>query len=332
MTINPQGPQAPVKLSAYQFEDILLNIHNEDDVLLRGVRGASGKIVPPVVSPGEDLIDDIRGLRMRIASEQEGRVEFRLIHDEIPYRVTEFHSQSGRWYILRKTGKAVWSLSQLGLHPRLLSKLGQLGAPNGNRSGLILVSGDVHSGKTTTASSLLQGYVAAYGDIGYTVEAPVEYFLEGQCGKAGQIFQIECRSEADMDGTFERIVRCSPRYIYLGEIRTFDAAANAIMAARRGSLVISTIHGANIAAALQNIQTMACEKLKDATCPMLGEALLCILSQRLNGHTPSLHVPEFLFADDSVKQILRNGRFEQLGTAINQQRNALMASHSGAQS
>lgn len=317
------------KLSNVHFEDILINIHQEDDVLLRGVRTAPGQPTIPVVGPSKAMEDDIRALRLRLSSESEGRPEFRLIHDEVPYRATEFHSQSGHWYVLRKTGKEFWPLAKLGLHPRLLPRIQQLGNPQGVRSGLILVSGDVHSGKTTTGTSIFQNYVATYGDIGYTVESPVEYFLEGQHGSHGQIFQIET-SESEMDAMFERMVRCSPRYIYLGEIRTPDAASNAIMAARRGSLVITTVHGANINGALQNLLVMARERLKDAAAPMLAEALLCILNQKLAGDPASLQTPEFLFADASVKQVLRAGRFEQLGTHIHQQRNALLANQTGS--
>lgn len=103
-------------------------------------------------------------------------------------------------------------------------------------SGIILVTGQTGSGKSTTIYALIKELMKKNLNI-ITIEDPVEYKLSG-------VRQIQIHEQIGYDFAYalRSILRHDPDVIVVGEIRDQKTAQIAIQSALTGHLVISTLH------------------------------------------------------------------------------------------
>lgn len=136
-------------------------------------------------------------------------------------------------------------------------------------SGLILNTGPVNSGKTTTLYAALNKLATVEKNI-VTIEDPVEYKLMNVTQmqvneKIGLTFEVGLRT----------VLRQDPNIILIGEIRDECTAAIATRAALTGHLVFSTLHTANAVNAIFRMLDMQVKSY------LLAEVLAGCISQRL---------------------------------------------------
>lgn len=162
-----------------------------------------------------------------------------------------------------------WShvqLDQLGLTRDELSAVHRLlNFP----SGLILVSGPVASGKTSTLYSAIR-YLNDGSRKIHTIEDPIEYPLPGVHQS-----QVNPRAKLDFADLLLALMRHSPDVIMIGEIRDPQIARTAVRAGASGQLVLATVH-ANSAA-----QAISVMRQYDVNTTFLARTLIGVLNQRL---------------------------------------------------
>lgn len=151
------------------------------------------------------------------------------------------------------------SLAQESILVRLLQK------PNG----MMIVSGPVGSGKTTTLYSFM-GAVNAHSRNLMSIEDPIEYRLDG----VNQV-QVEGRSEIGFSEGLRAILRQDPDVIMIGEIRDHETAQIGLRAALTGVLVFSTTHASDASATIANLHNFNVPNY------MLASGLIGIVGQRL---------------------------------------------------
>lgn len=139
-------------------------------------------------------------------------------------------------------------LSGLGFSSYNLDRVERLlTAPDG----LLLTTGPVGAGKTTTLMAAL-AVVGGPAKSVVTVEDPVERVLPG-------IDQIEVREQAGL--TYEHILRSLLRMdmdaLLIGEIRDRATAQHAVQIAKAGRLVLSTLHSASATGALLRLHELS---------------------------------------------------------------------------
>ena len=102
--------------------------------------------------------------------------------------------------------------------------------------GMVLITGPVGSGKTTTVYSILNELASSNRNI-ITLEDPVEYFLP-------MVRQSKISPEHDYTFALgiRSVLRQDPDVIVVGEIRDFETAENAIRASLTGRLLLATLH------------------------------------------------------------------------------------------
>lgn len=275
-------------LAEVKFSDLLLL---PDDARLKGCPGAGPQLVPV---PG-DCAAEVAGLRASLKERVQSAMRHR--HNGITYRAARIDDVDGQqaWF-LRRLADAVPDFDSLGLLPRLSE---WLLAPE-QRQGLVLFSGPQASGKTTAASAYVAGRLALYGGHGVTFEYPAELPLAGAWGDFGYCFQTEIAGETELAREIERAHRyASPDVIFIGEIKTRHAALEALRVALGSSrqLVVATIHGLDVTAALTRLITWAQELEGAAVCQNLADALLAVIHLSLDGEENAerrLGSPQFL--------------------------------------
>lgn len=136
-------------------------------------------------------------------------------------------------------------------------------------AGLILVSGPVGSGKSSTLYSAIEELNDGSRKI-HTLEDPIEHSLPGVMQT-----QINLKAGLDFADLLPVVLRHSPDVIMVGEIRDSRTASTAVRAGASGQLVMATIHAKNTAEAIDAM-------LQYETKPkFLAGALVGVINQRL---------------------------------------------------
>ncbi|WP_254845238.1 ATPase, T2SS/T4P/T4SS family [Desulfovibrio sp. DV] len=290
-----------VSLAELFFSDLI--ILPDGSARLKGCPESGQQLIP--VPP--DCADEVKELPKKLidavlARRQTDpatglRVEPRTIrysHNGVYYRVAEIQDvDAGQTWFMRRLPSEVPQLSKLGLPPYLSEWL--LLAEQ--RQGLVLVAGAQASGKTTTASALVASRLQQHGGHAVTFENPAELPLGGSWGEHGHCFQTEIQGEHELPMQIERAhLYASPNVIFIGEIHTKFAALEALRVAlgSRQQLVVATIHGFDVLAALERLINWAQELDGANACENLANSLLAILLQDLESEPKWQKCPQYL--------------------------------------
>jgi twitching motility protein PilT len=217
--------------------------------------------------------------------------DFRLAFDGGYFRASRVFEQGGWTLAMRRIPSQVPELAELTM-PTWWSRF--LLDAELLQGGLILVCAPNGQGKTTTASSVVSTRLKLFGGHAVCIEDPPELPLSGWHG-AGHCMQIPVSGDVRTyggDATFASCLKKSLRLfpavqggtvLMVGEVRDADTAAEVLLAASNGHLVITTFHGFQIPAALQRFETMASDKLGHASGPeQLAGTLRGVLFQTLS--------------------------------------------------
>lgn len=138
------------------------------------------------------------------------------------------------------------------------------------KSGLILFSGPVGSGKTTTIYQLLRQRMDQETIQVITMEDPVEIYEE-------RFLQTEVNERANItyNGLIKASLRHHPDILMIGEIRDEETARMCIRGALTGHLMIATIHAKNTLGVVGRLQELR------ITDQQLQQTLIAVVSQRL---------------------------------------------------
>jgi twitching motility protein PilT len=183
--------------------------------------------------------------------------------------------------------------------------------------GLILVTGDTGSGKSTTLASMIQAMNERYAAHIITLEDPIEYKLVSQKST------IEQRELGDDVPSFasglRHVLRQDPDIILVGEMRDLETTAAAITAAETGHLVLSTLHTVNASQTVERIIDMYPADQQNQIRSMLANTLQAVVSQTLfkrvdkKGMVPACEV---MLCTPAVRNLIRENRAFEIPNVI----------------
>ena len=265
------------KILAKALQDNASDIHVEpqeehvrvrfrkDGVLTQPFPALPKKIVNAVVARFKIMADlDIAERRLP----QDGKIRRLFRGRMVDFRVNILPSRHGETVVLKILDN---TLTQLALDCLITDEntLNSVRDIASRPLGLILVTGPINSGKSTTLYSILAERNEPSLKI-CTVEDPIEYTLPG-------ITQVQVIREKGMD--FASILQAclcqDPDIILVEEIRDKETAKTAIEAALSGYLVLTTLPWNDAAGAIAYLNDIGVEPF------MISYALLGVLAQRL---------------------------------------------------
>jgi twitching motility protein PilT len=315
------------KLKDLQFSDIIL--HSDGSATLKGMPGFDQRMV--AVSPEHD--DEVRALLELVTKQFEGKANdarLRIQHGGIIYRAVTLDDVNQKVFFLRRLAEVVPEFQKLGLTPVLVELM--LSESHFNK-GLLLIAGAQGAGKTTTAASFIQERLSLYGGHAVSFENPVEMPLSGSHGDFGRCYQTEVNSEEELGKHIKGShCLCSPNIIYIGEIGSKYAASESLRVALGSNLqlVVATIHGFSVVAALERLLDLAKEIDSDIARRNLSQTLVGIIQvglvnkpgsqDRIISALEFLLVP-FLDSTLSIRSNLAEANFKPFEGYINTQRN-----------
>ncbi len=236
------------------------------------------------------------------------------------YRVNAHSQRAALGITMRAIKSKVPPLADLNL-PDVISRLTYL------PRGLVLVTGDTGSGKSTTLAAMIQAMNERYRKHIITLEDPTEYtFQSHQC----LIEQRELGQDMPSFASgLKHALRQDPDIILVGEMRDLDTTALAMTAAETGHLVLSTLHTVNASQTVERIIDMYPSGQQNQIRAMLADTLQAVVSQTLFSRTDvkgMVPAVEVLLCTPAVRNIVREGRTFEIPNVIETNRSMGMSS------
>ncbi len=147
------------------------------------------------------------------------------------------------------------------------------------QNGLVLVTGAVGSGKSTTLAALINQINHQRNDHIITLEDPIEYVIESSNCHVNQR-EIHTHTES-FSHALRAALREDPDIIMVGEMRDLETISLAITAAETGHLVLATLHTGSAARTLDRILDVFPTEQREQIRIMVGESLRGVISQQL---------------------------------------------------
>jgi twitching motility protein PilT len=188
------------------------------------------------------------------------------------------------------------------------------------QQGLILITGPVGHGKTTTMAALIDIINTRRKCNIITIEDPIEYLHKH---KSSNVNQREVGVDTDsFHSGLRHIFREAPDVIVIGEIRDPESCAIALQAAETGHLVMSTVHSSTATTALERIIDIFPPHQQSQIRLQLADNFLLILNQRLvpprigEGRVLAY---EKLVNSHRIRNLMRESKTHQIRSLIMQQ-------------
>jgi len=183
--------------------------------------------------------------------------------------------------------------------------------------GLVLVTGQTGSGKSTTLASMIDAMNQRYQHHVITLEDPIEYELtSNKC----VIEQREVGSDVtDFASGLRHALRQDPDILLVGEMRDLETTSAAITAAETGHLVLSTLHTQSAAQTIERIIDIYPANQQDQIRSMLANTLQAVITQTLfrradrDGMIPACEV---MICNSAVRNCIRENRIHEIPNII----------------
>src|SRR5246127_1831238 len=262
--------------------------------------------------------DDTRALLYRIlSSEQQKHFELNRQLDfaySMPglarFPVNIYYQREAAGAGFRLIPQETKSLEELAL-PQILHQLSEY------PRGLVLVTGPTGSGKSTTLAAVIDEINRTRTDHILTIEDPIEFVHRH---KRCIVNQREIGPDATRFAeALKAALREDPDVILVGEMRDLETISTALTAAETGHLVFGTLHTQSAPSTIDRIIDVFPPEQQEQVRIMLAGSLQAVVTQALlptadgNGRVAAL---EILFPDDAVRNLIRQGKIEQIYSVL----------------
>ncbi|RYD23816.1 MAG: type IV pilus twitching motility protein PilT [Verrucomicrobiaceae bacterium] len=234
---------------------------------------------------------------------EHGDIDFAYQSNGLRYRASVVKQRLGLDLVFRIINDKIRTIEELGLPLEHILPLTRY------QNGLVLVTGAVGSGKSTTLAALVDFINRDREDHILTLEDPIEYVFES---KGCHVNQREVHKHTE---SFARALRGAlredPDVIMVGEMRDLETIQLALTAAETGHLVLGTLHTGNAPRTLDRVLDVFPTDQRDQIRIMVSESLRGILSQQLvpraDGQGRVLAM-ELLVNTPAVSNCIREGK------------------------
>lgn len=225
------------------------------------------------------------------------------------FRINVFRQQSHSGVVVRRIETAIPTIAALDLPP-VYGELAMM------KRGLILLSGQTGSGKSTSLAAMV-GHRNEHGE-GHiiTIEDPIEFVhYHKNCIITQRDVGLDTYSYAL---ALKNALRQRPDLVVIGEIRDREVMEQAIYFAETGHLCIATIHANNASQTIERVLNFFPEERHTQILLNLSLNLRATLSQRLVPNLQGKRVLalEVMLNRGLIRQQIEQGKIRQLREMI----------------
>ncbi len=304
-----------------------------DEILMEAVKMRASDVhlttkVPPTVRvngtlmplPGYDVLteEQIKILASQILTDEQLEIFYSEkdldtgyeVDSKDRFRVNVYFERGRIAMALRLIPPYIPTLQELHL-PQILYEFCKL------PQGLVIVSGPVGTGKSTTIASLINWINKNKNKHIMTIEDPVEYNIESD---KSLIHQRELQVDTkEWSRALRSALREDLNVLVVGETRDYETMQLTLKAAETGHLVFTTLHAYSASQCVERIIGMFPEQKQEQARMQLSMVLEGTVTQSLvKGIDPTKRFPalEIMLGTDSVKNNIREGNTHFLDNII----------------
>jgi twitching motility protein PilT len=185
------------------------------------------------------------------------------------------------------------------------------------RSGLVLVTGQSGSGKTTTLASMIDFINLNRQCHIITIEDPIEFIHEH---KNAVVEQREISVDSNsFQSALHHALRQNPDIVLIGEMRDLETISVAITASAAGQLVFATLHTINASETINRIIDVFPWRQQQQIRVQLSSAINGVISQRIvqKAHSNGMILAcEIMLGIPAVRNLIREGNAYHLQNVI----------------
>jgi twitching motility protein PilT len=299
------------QMTARNASDLHLSVGSKPAIRVRGHIERLEEIEPLTGEDTHQLMYQI------LSSEQQKNFEIRRQLDfahQVPglarFRVNVYFQREQVGAAFRLIPEEIKTLEELGL-PSSLHELAE------KPRGLVLVTGPTGSGKSTTLAALIDEVNRSRQEHILTIEDPIEFVhRHKRCIVNQREIGVDAPSFAD---GLRAALRQDPDVILVGEMRDLETIATALTAAETGHLVLGTLHTQSAASTVDRIIDVFPPEQQEQVRMQIAGSLQGIVTQALlptadgGGRVAAL---EILLPDDATRNLIRQGKVEQIYTIM----------------
>jgi twitching motility protein PilT len=231
-----------------------------------------------------------------------GDSDFAYANEFARYRTSVVRQRLGIEIVFRVINANVRTMDELGLpeHLKLLTRY---------QNGLILATGSVGTGKSTTLAAMIEQINMERHDHIITLEDPIEYIITS---KNCHVSQREVFTHTESFASALRAsLREDPDVIMVGEMRDLETISLAITASETGHLVLATLHTSNASRTLDRLLDVFPSDQQEQIRVMVSESLRGIISHQLipkKDGTGRILALEILTNTPAVANVIREAK------------------------
>lgn len=242
-------------------------------------------------------------------AEAVGEADLALTVAGVRCRINLFRQQGAWSAAIRLLNDHIPDLSELGL-PKAAAEFPAYS------QGLVLITGETGSGKSTTLAAVLNRINRTERKHILTLEDPIEYvYTPDRC----IINQREIgRDTGSFAAGLRAALREDPDVILVGEMRDLETIETALTAAETGHLVFGTVHTNSAADSIDRIVDVFPAERQQQIRLQLSMTLRAVLSQQLLPKVGGGRVLacEVMKVDGAIRNLIREGKTPQIANSI----------------
>jgi len=223
------------------------------------------------------------------------------------FRVSIFTQRNWPSIVIRNVRNFISTFEELNLPVEILRKLSL------ETRGLVLLTGGMGSGKSTTIASMLEYINHNSKKHILTAEEPIEFVFED---KQSIINQRELGLDvASYAVALRSFTLQSPDVMFIGNIRDYETVSSVMTAAETGVLVLSTLHTINASQTVERLINFFPPHQHQEARNQLATLLKGVISLRLvptkdgSGRIPAYEV---MLLTPTISRLIREGKFWEI--------------------
>ncbi len=240
----------------------------------------------------------------------DGQVDFSYnFEDKARFRTNIFYQQGNVSVAMRMVSANIRTLEELNIPPILYDF-------TRGAQGLLLITGPVGHGKSTTLSALIDFINHNQDKHIITIEDPIEYVYEQDRCIINQR-EIGRDTKTFADG-LRSVFREDANVVLIGELRDLDTISTTMTAAETGHLILATLHTNDTSQTIDRIVDVFPAHQQNQVRSQLASVLLGVVSQRLvpkvgGGRIPAM---EIMMNNHAVENLIRENKSYQIDSVI----------------